>query len=163
MENAYSSREILNIAVRIEENGQNFYETLADKAEDEKLKKLFNELAQMEVDHAKTFTEMLKQVPDDDFETLSSYGFSEETFQYLNAIADTKVFPKNQDFGLSDNKDIVNAFTIAMGLEKDSIIFYYEIMSYVSKDHQKTLDKILSEEKKHLITLSGKRKQYLDK
>ena len=115
----------------------------------------------METQHAETFTEMLNKVPDDDFEVLSSYGFSEETYQYLNAIADSKVFPQKGDLGLSENKDIVHAFSIAMGLEKDSIIFYYEVMGYISDEHKPTLDKILTEEKKHLITLSGKRKQYL--
>ncbi|MDD3626811.1 MAG: ferritin family protein [bacterium] len=161
MENTYSSREILNIAVKIEENGYDFYEDLSKTAKDEKLKILFHELADMETSHRKTFIAMLNNVPDDDFETLSSYGFSDETFQYLNAIADSKIFKKGEKYGLDTNEDILTAFAIAIGLEKDSIIFYYEVMAYISEKHKTTLQNILSEEKQHLITLSKKRQEYL--
>ena len=47
MENAYSSREILTIAVKIEENGHDFYLKLSKESKDEKLKALFTELAEI--------------------------------------------------------------------------------------------------------------------
>lgn len=162
MENAFSSREVLNIAIKIEQNGHDFYARMAGLTEDPEFKKFFADLAEWETTHKKLFTDMLNQIPDEDVETLSAYGFSEETIMYLNAIADTHVFLKDKDFGLRDTKDIIEALTIAMSLEKDSIIFYYEILAYVSEKHTKTVKEILSEEKKHFIMLSQERKKYLE-
>ncbi len=160
MENTYSSREILTIAVKIEKNGHDFYLKLSKESKDDKLKTLFTELAKMETEHVNLFSEMLQNVPDDDFETLSSFGFSEEIFLYLEAIADSKIFVKNNNFSLDTQQDIMNVFAIALALEKDSIIFYYELLAYMSEQHKKTIETILTEEKKHILLLVKKRKEF---
>ena len=51
------------------------------------------------------------------------------------------------------NTDI-EALEIAIGAEKDSILFYYEMKEITPKQAHPTVDKIITEEKSHLRQLS---------
>ncbi|MFN3283725.1 MAG: ferritin family protein, partial [Pseudothermotoga sp.] len=50
------------------------------------------------------------------------------------------------------NLTLRQAFDIAINVEKDSIIFYSELLKYAG-DERKTIEIIINEEKKHLIDL----------
>jgi rubrerythrin len=47
----------------------------------------------------------------------------------------------------------IEAMELAMGAEKDSILFYYGMKDIVPKRVQLTVDKIINEEKSHLRQL----------
>ena len=62
----FNADEIFEMAEQMERNGANFYRDAADNISDGKNKELLLRLADMEVEHEKTFVEMRKSLSDQD-------------------------------------------------------------------------------------------------
>lgn len=83
----YTAQEIAEIAVRIEENGHDFYIAAAEMTENENVKKMFLGLAQKEESHIAAFKHLLSKVEFEHTEfDLESSG------DYLQHQADTHIF-----------------------------------------------------------------------
>ncbi|MCK4738913.1 MAG: ferritin family protein [Deltaproteobacteria bacterium] len=150
----FSAHEILDMAIRIEENGEKFYRAAAEAASDESLKRLFDFLANEEVNHTAFFTQLKKSASDDSSPPPFD-PYVEETSLYIKALSDAKVFSgviKGRDLGEAA-KDTDLALDCAIEMEKDSLLFYYELERMVRERDKKTLEKIITEEKEHLIKL----------
>ena len=91
MPKMFDASEILEFAVRIEENGEAFYRSMAQKCKEEKIENLFNYLADEEIKHRKTFTDMLSKI--EQYEPPES--FPGEYFQLYRSYLDIK--PKTLD------------------------------------------------------------------
>ncbi len=148
---SFSGRELLSIAVGIEERGITFYEALARASKDASTRSTFQGLADMERQHARTFQDMFKDT--DEFSLPE--GYRQEYNDYFQALVGSAVF--DQDFMskklASVVKDISSALEIGITAEKDSILFYYEMREIAAKKAQSTIARIISEEKQHLYTL----------
>ena len=55
----FKGNEIIDLAIRIEQNGLKFYNTLVEKTESEKACEIFKHLAAQEEAHEKIFKSML--------------------------------------------------------------------------------------------------------
>jgi rubrerythrin len=134
-------RDILAMAIRLEEEGERFYRELSGHFDGE-IKKTFLELADQEKVHAEIFRKMSDQESWDEMDSyLSGYAFYE-------VFPDTSEILKRKDLTL---KEVLN---IAISVEKDSIILYYELKDgLVNSDTQKTVKKIIEQEKEHLKKL----------
>ena len=53
----------------------------------------------------------------------------------------------------------IEALELAVGAEKDSILFYYEMRDIMPQRAQQTVNKIIAEEKSHLRQLSELKKK----
>jgi rubrerythrin len=53
----------------------------------------------------------------------------------------------------------IEAMELAIGAEKDSILFYYEMKDLMPQRAQPTVNKIIAEEKSHLRQLSELKKK----
>jgi rubrerythrin len=53
----------------------------------------------------------------------------------------------------------IEAMELAIGAEKDSILFYYEMKDIMPQRAQPTVNKIIAEEKSHLRQLSELKKR----
>ena len=149
----HSGQEILEMAIIIEERGVEFYSTYAEGAKNEDIKKLFQYLASEEVNHKKTFQEFLDSLKKEEF-TLS-YA-NEEVERYFSAIIDSRVFD-DPNFAIQLAKDAENeidAVNLAIGFEKDSIVFYQGFMDLVKEGTKDIIQNIIEEEKKHIQNLS---------
>lgn len=62
----FNPSEIYQFAIRIEENGEKFYNQMTDKFDNEKVKDLFSLLAKEEVGHKVIFTKLLSIFEDYD-------------------------------------------------------------------------------------------------
>jgi rubrerythrin len=91
----FNADEIFEIAEQIERNGINFYRTVAEKVKESDKKQLLIELAEMEVEHERTFKSLRSQLTSDEKIqiTFDPEGNSE---RYLRALADTRVFYKKK-------------------------------------------------------------------
>ena len=80
---------------------------------------------------------------------------------YLQALIDSAVF--NEDMVTSEMatkaESDIEAMELAIGTEKDSILFYYEMKDIMPQRAQPTVNKILTEEKSHLRQLSELKKK----
>lgn len=140
--------DLIDLAVKIEASGYEFYSKLSKKTED-KMAKLFKNLAEQERDHGKIFRSLLKKYKGVSPQELSSWA-DEEVKGYLTSFAQTSIFPKIKSNEVPDN--IEKAVKMAIEVEKDSIIFYDEIEALVPD--KEVISEVINEEKKHLADLS---------
>jgi len=152
----FSGKEILDMAVRIEENGLRYYNTAGEAATDPELKELFEVLASEEEQHIVVFND-LKRLTDEEAWKEGYDPYAEEGAQYLRAIADTEVFT-NPDRGaelarsVSDGKE---ALRVAIDMEKDSLLFYYELQRMVLEKDRDVVASLIEQEKDHVKRLTG--------
>jgi rubrerythrin len=148
---AFSTKELIDIAVGIEDSGYYFYTKCREKFDDKVLKELFYFLAEEEMRHKEFFEKL-------DPALLDEKGiYTTEYFQYLTAIGDEKVFKdkNNIDSVIKDINSPLDAIKTALTAEKDSILFYDELKE-LYKNEQDTftiLNKIINEERRHVIML----------
>ena len=85
---------------------------------------------------------------------------TEEYDSYLRALTDSFVFTDDQvarEMARKVESD-VEAIQIALGAEKDSILFYSEMRGLVRTSDRDVVNKIIEEEKSHLRRLSDLKK-----
>ncbi len=156
----FSGSELVNIALGIERNGVAYYSALAEAATDASLKETYNYLANMERNHIEIFQKML----DSAGKYLLTYaGEDEEEYElYLKALVDSSVFTSDRVARQMAQKasNAAEVMQIALGAEKDSILFYSEMRELVSEQDRPVLDKIINEERSHVRLLSDMKKKF---
>jgi len=159
MENTFSPQELLKIAIGVEENGKNLYETLENKAKSEKIKAIWKYLKEQEEIHRQIFKQML-----DDVDNYIVYEFSPGEYDaYLKAIASSYIFTK----GLIEKKitELFNseleAVDFGIYIEKESILALSALKEYITSDKKSVLNKIIAEERKHLVSLTDLKQDIL--
>jgi len=152
----FSGRELINIAVGIERNGAVFYDSLVDSTGDITVQGTYKYLADKEREHIGIFQNMLGSVGD----YQPPETFTEEYDSYLKALIDSFVFTDDQvarEMARKVSSD-VEAIQIALGAEKDSILFYSEMRDLVRMPDRDVVSKIIEEERSHLRQLSDLKK-----
>lgn len=156
MEKLFSDLEGLRIAMEIEVRGQEFYQQAYNQAEKVQDKELFCILKNEEVQHYKTFSEAFDKVKLHKEAHTDEYLFDPDTSRYLTVLAESHVFPKQEDAekviaGLKDCYAILN---MAVQAEKDSILFYDELAQNAKFPESKEIFLMLKkEEQEHVIKL----------
>ena len=152
-----SATEIIKTAIEIEKRGIAYYDVMAESTWHEVARDLFKHLAGMEHQHRDTFEKLLDQIDKQDSERQPE---NEET-AYIQSLADSAVF--TDELAASelathlDNE--IEAMDIAITAEKESILFYYEMLDVVSQATAPVVRHILNEEKMHLTQLSEIKKR----
>jgi len=149
----FSGRELINIGIGIERNGATFYDSLAESAKDSSVKTMYKDLADREREHEKIFQDMLGSVGDyQPPETVT-----EEYEAYMKALVDSLIFPDDKvarEMVQNVASDIA-AIQIALGAEKDSILFYTEMRDLVRSSDRDAVSKLIAEEKSHMRQLTA--------
>lgn len=151
----FNADEIFEMAEQIERNGAKFYRKAAASAEADARKVLAN-LAEMEDEHEKTFHEMREELSKADRTTVT-FDPDGEGVLYLQSMADGKVFNFRADPSekLSGGEPPQEVLRTAIGLEKDSIVFYLGMKEIVPETRgRERLDDIIKEEMGHITLLS---------
>lgn len=155
----FKASDIVEFAVRIEENGANFYRFAVQLVKDEYVKTLFEQLANAEMQHKKTFEKIFAAME----KTAPPESYSGEYAAYLHNYVDNAVIFKKEalDQEIAKIKDSMSALDFAIQRELDSILYYHEIKGLVPAHEHAAIDKIIEEERRHVDMLSAiKRKQY---
>jgi rubrerythrin len=159
MGSLFDATDIVQFAVRIEENGANFYRFAVQLTKDDDVKKIFERLAEEEVKHGKTFSQifaaMEKSPPPPEM-------FDGEYGAYLRSYVDNAIIFKKEalDKELALVKDTVGALDFAIRRELDSITYYHEIKALLGAGNLDAVDKIIAEERKHYCILTDLKKQF---
>jgi rubrerythrin len=152
----FNADEIFEMAEQIERNGAKFYRKVAEQTADSGSRELLIRLAAMEDEHEKTFAAMRKDLARQEKENVT-FDPEGQAALYLRAFADGQVFdikvdPSERLTGKETMKDILQT---AIGLEKDSIVFYLGIKEIVPEELGKgRIDAIIREEMGHVTELS---------
>ncbi|MFC1983088.1 ferritin family protein [Chloroflexota bacterium] len=156
---SFSGSELINIAIGVERRGIAFYDIMTRSTENAITRDIFQYLADMEREHIQIFQGMLAEV--DKYQIPETYA--QEYASYLQALVDNAVFTDDMvtsEMATKAESDI-EALELAIGAEKDSILFYYEIKEIMPQRAQATINKIITEEKSHLRQLSGLKKNLI--
>ena len=153
----FNADEVFEMAIRIENNGAAFYRKAAGLQSDIKNQKFLEGLANMEDRHQKIFTDMRTSLTEKD-KGPKVFDPYDEVSQYLAAMADTmggEGSPSVADT-LTGNESLEEILNIAVGLEKDSILFYLGIKDLIpAQSGQDRIDEIIKEERRHVVQLSN--------
>ena len=152
----FSADEIYEMAEQIERNGAKFYRRAAELTEDEVTKKLLGDLASWEEDHEKRFAAMRADAASRGGITLEQ---ADEAAPYLRAMADGRVFDVSSDPSerLTGQESTDEMLRMAIGLEKESIVFYVGVREMVPDERGKDqIGAIIKEEMGHIVELDGK-------
>ena len=156
MSSVFNADEIFEMAIRIENNGAAFYRKAASLQSDPENRKFLEGLAKMEDQHQKIFTEMRTTLTEKD-KVPKVFDPNDEVSQYLAAMADTmggEGKPSVAD-ALTGDETLEEILLTAVGLEKDTILFYLGIKDLVPpKSGQDRIDDIIMEERRHVIQLT---------
>ncbi|MGQ9630170.1 MAG: ferritin-like domain-containing protein [bacterium] len=147
----FSGSELIDIAVQIEKNGAAFYTSVTRLSREGDLKKFFDFLADQERQHIKIFQGI--------GESLGDYKVpadQEEYYLYMKALADSRVFTSEFDARkvAGEMKGEEEAIRFALGFEKDSLLFFYEMRNIVRPSDQKVVDELILQEREHIRLLS---------
>jgi len=132
------------MAVQIEIGGEKFYRYAADR--NQVLRDTFLFLAEEERRHASIFQGLIdsqREEPGIDVE---------EAIPYIRAIIDSGVLRYlSERVDLSVKMGSVSeALEFALGFEKESLLFYYQLFERIGAKRRPTVEKIIGEEKRHI-------------
>ncbi len=152
----FNADEVFEMAEQIERNGARFYRAAAKKFPD--VSKMLLELAVMEDEHEETFMAMRTELSGTE-EDPSVFDPDGEAQMYLRVMADEHVFDTKQDPAkkLADLGTTVEVIKMAIGMEKDSIVFYTGLReSTPRKAGKEKVEAIIKEELGHIAILKQK-------
>lgn len=148
----FSMSELINIAIGNEKRGIAFYDVMTRSTESAAARRVFQYLIDMEREHIQIFEDMLAEVS----EYPAAETCTQEYSDYLKALIDTAIF--SDDLATSETASQVDsdrkALELAIGAEKDAILFYYTMKEILPQRAHAMVDKIIAEEKSHLRQLS---------
>ncbi len=150
----FTGSELVEMAIRIEENGLKFYTDAGKASKTRELKRLFKDLSEEESRHKKVFMDLRKLIPDEEL-SMRIDPYCEEDLSYLDALADSEVFTDKGEKLARKVRSEKSALNLAIAMEKDSILFYHEMLSMVREKDKLILKDLINEEKEHLRKLSG--------
>ncbi|MEE4263626.1 MAG: ferritin family protein [Desulfobacteraceae bacterium] len=142
----FSAKEIIDLAIKLENNGEAVYRDAIEKVSKPGLAPLLEWMADDELKHASWFADLKHNL-----ETNNENPFAEEMGRELfNEMLGEKNFSlKEVDFSTIDN--IADLVEIFIEFEEDSIIFYEVLKPFVEDPVARNyLQKIIDEEKRHI-------------
>jgi rubrerythrin len=149
----FTAIEAIEMAMKIERNGEVFYNEAAAKSTDPEVKTLFEDLAVQERGHYQTFEEMLQgtqpalELPaeeHDQYETYVQVALENALFAGPDKALDLARQAEGREVALR----------AAIGFEKDTLLFYYDLRDMVNEADRETISRIIREEKKHVRRLA---------
>lgn len=145
------------MAERIEWNGQQFYLQAAQTTPDADARQVLLWLADREAEHKETFATLRQRLAERAGNVVAAEPDS-ETADYIRALLAGTFFDAgvNVEEYLAPDDSRQNILLTAMGLEKETIIFYEAVKRIVvDQDTRQTLDDIVREETRHFAKLAG--------
>ena len=142
----FSLAEVYDLGIRIERNGEKFYRDALKEAWSKPIAGMLKCLAEEEVKHVDFFVkrmDALKQKRENPF--LDEMGTS-----MLKDILGNQTFSLS-DTGVSKIESVEELVALAIEFEKDTILFYEMIGSFMTDaEARRELEEIIKEEERHV-------------
>jgi rubrerythrin len=149
----FTAVEALEMAMEIEKNGEAFYKAVAAQAADAGARALFEELAAQEQKHYAAFQKLAGRAQS----AATPPGMEYDQYDlYLKAALDNALFsgPDKAIAAAAQAQDQKQALRAAIGFEKDTLVFFYDLRDMVGEADYPLVDAIIKEEKTHLRRLA---------
>jgi len=150
----FTGDEIIEMAVRTEATGHEFYTSAKENAKSAELKDLFAYLAEEELKHKATYEGMTDVIG----EPVQGVPIDwNELGDYVQAMIDSSFFlggDKNINLAAkaADDKEAID---FALGFEKDTLLYFYQLRDIVKPVNKPVIDKIIRQEQIHIQKLSS--------
>ena len=142
----FTLKEIYDLGIQIERNGEKFYREALKQPWSAPLASMLRMLAEEEVRHVDFFTKR-KEKLDQKGENPELEAMGQEMLKMV--LGDQTFSLKEAD--LSKIKNIEQLKSTAIEFEKDTILFYEMVRSFVTdKETEDELDAIIEEENRHV-------------
>ena len=146
----YTGAEIFQMAMELEEAGRVFYETIAENSEDHDLACVCRDLAAQEATHYEKFKHMGEQL----VERPAYRPLTWDELNFANLLIEERVLSNAEDArDAAGSADIAGILDTAIRLEKDSVLFYNELLAEVEEADAPAVREIIEEEKRHVRSL----------
>lgn len=147
----FSLKDIIDIAVQIEKNGERVYRNAAENITDPSLRSILKWLADEEARHIRWFEALQAEVPDD-----GNYPEQEKMGRDLlqDAVGVQSFALRDADF--SSMGKIEDLLALAIEFENDTVLFYKMLQPLI--EDQKILDQlhvVIQEEENHARRLEA--------
>lgn len=156
MRKILNPRELLAMAIRIEENGFDYYSKIAEGSKNPEAKTIFTALASAEKQHISDFRKIEKSLSHDDNKIPEEYK-SEDMGRYLDSFSDSEIFKnlRSTEKVLQEVKTDKDAIRHAISFEKDSIMLFHEIYDMLPFEtkNRGAVGELIKQEKIHMARL----------
>jgi rubrerythrin len=145
----FSIEEILDLAIRLENNGESVYRHAIEEVAVPELVSLLQWMADEEAEHARWFSELKHKL-----EIRAVNLFVAEMSRKIFAdFLGEKSF-SHQDVDFSKIDEVGDLVAVFIDFEKDTILFYETLKPFIEDNDTRTnLEKIIAEENKHIDKL----------
>ncbi|MBE0619307.1 MAG: hypothetical protein IH605_01820 [Burkholderiales bacterium] len=158
MPTVFTAREIAEAAVEKEMKRRDFYANVTKLSTNPEMTKLFEFLTAEEDRHVATFVKLRDGVS---VEEVRPEEYDADMEAYMDSVVEERLYSKigSEDF-VQKAIDAKDVFRLAIALEKDAILFFWEFLPYVNEKDKQVVKTLMDEEKGH-IRLLWKMKQQL--
>ena len=154
----FSAREVLDIAIRIEKNGETTYRKAAKAAKNPAVSIALQWMADEEASHGKWFSELkhsLSSEPDNPV-------MEEMTGSLLEEMLGGGSFAL-EEHDLPEIDNVREIISVSIELEKDTILFYEILKPFITDEATlNQLETIIVEEEQHIQHLNEMMSEYAD-
>jgi rubrerythrin len=152
----FSAREIVEAAVEKEKKRKGFYSKVAELSTHGDMKDLFQFLTEEEQRHVETFLSIRDRLPEESHTT----EYTEEMQAYMDSVIDDRLYAKidSKEF-VQQAIDAKNVFRLAIGFEKDAILYFREFVPHLSESDRKVVEELIEQEKGHIRRLADMSKE----
>ncbi|MDP8237434.1 MAG: ferritin family protein [Candidatus Erginobacter occultus] len=159
MSTIFNMAEVVDIGIEKEKARRDFYRAAAEASPEGEAKELFRKLAGWEEDHVRKFEEIRAEL--DEKEPPESYPGEE--VKYIQAlVADQLYRDTTAEKIAAEATSARAAITRGIEFEKDAILFFRSLGLFLSPDRREIIERLVGEEKDHLVYLLELRKSYLE-
>ncbi len=147
---AFTAAQALEMAMQIEQNGEAFYTAALTRMSNPQIKALFADLAAAEKRHYALFRKMAAEVG-----TAPIAG--DDYAAYVRAALDNALFGgPDKALAIAEKAATARlALQAAIGFEKDTLLFFYDLRDLVGEDDRPALTAVITEEKGHVQRLAA--------
>ncbi|MBD3427172.1 MAG: hypothetical protein GF409_08120 [Candidatus Omnitrophica bacterium] len=148
MEELYTPKDVVQMAVQAKERGKELYLALARNSENYHVSKLFTELAKDEQKHKLELEKWLDYITGADQEE----AYPGERALYLKALVDDNAYSCDVTTRQALEKTVSEEEALQAGItfEKDFMLFLHELKSHVTGEGGTTIDSLIDDEIRHL-------------
>lgn len=142
MRETFIIEDLLDVLIELENLGNTHYTKMADTAEDEKLKQLFELLARQEMVHRNIYQNYKNEKI-----VFETHTVTPEYKDYIKALIE------NTMSFLNETKTCENfkiGYEKAILLEKETLLFLNEMKQILPEENHFEINQLMDEERKHL-------------
>jgi rubrerythrin len=143
--------EIIDLAIRIEKNGEKIYRKAGKEIANPSLSSLLEWLADEELEHEKWFLQLREgEETEEKIPQLEDMGK-----EILRSVLGDQAFSMN-DIDFSKVEEVNDLLFLSLEFEKDTILFYEMLGKFIDDvETNRQLGKIIEEEQRHVELLEG--------